>query len=56
RLRLLYEAAPMSFIIEQAGGAASSGELPIMDIVPKSLHERVGVVLGVADEVGRIMK
>ncbi|MGI9392005.1 MAG: class 1 fructose-bisphosphatase [Parvibaculales bacterium] len=54
RLRLLYEAAPMSFIIEQAGGAATSGELPIMDIVPSSLHERVGVVLGVADEVGRI--
>ncbi|WCT79289.1 class 1 fructose-bisphosphatase [Novosphingobium humi] len=54
RLRLLYEANPMSFLIEQAGGSASDGEGPIMDVVPTGLHQRVGVMMGDADEVKAI--
>lgn len=54
RLRLLYEANPMGFIIEQAGGKASTGEMRIMDVQPDDLHQRVGVVLGSSAEVERI--
>ncbi|NKJ44473.1 class 1 fructose-bisphosphatase [Novosphingobium sp. SG720] len=51
RLRLLYEANPMAFLIEQAGGAASNGTARILDLMPTSLHERVGVILGDPAEV-----
>ncbi|WP_375196331.1 class 1 fructose-bisphosphatase [Sphingobium sp.] len=51
RLRLMYEANPMSFLIEQAGGAATNGFEPIMGVKPTGLHERVGVVLGDRAEV-----
>jgi len=51
KLRLLYEANPMSFLIEQAGGKATTGLEPIMTIQPTEIHQRVGVVLGSADEV-----
>jgi fructose-1,6-bisphosphatase I len=51
RLRLLYEANPMSFIIEQAGGRAITGEQRIMDVQPASLHQRIGVMLGAKNEV-----
>jgi fructose-1,6-bisphosphatase I len=51
KLRLMYEANPMSFIIEQAGGAATNGTQRIMDIVPTKLHERVSVMLGSKNEV-----
>ena len=54
RLRLMYEANPMAMIIEQAGGAATNGEIAIMDIQPTSLHERVAVFLGSKEEVERI--
>ncbi len=54
RLRLLYEANPMSFIIEQAGGAATDGDTRILDIQPTALHQRVGVVLGSKNEVVRV--
>ena len=54
RLRLLYEANPISFIIEQAGGAASSGRERILDVVPEDLHERIGFIFGARDEVERI--
>jgi fructose-1,6-bisphosphatase I / sedoheptulose-1,7-bisphosphatase len=54
RLRLLYEANPISFIIEQAGGAASSGRERILDIVPDGLHQRVGFIFGAREEVERI--
>jgi fructose-1,6-bisphosphatase I len=54
RLRLLYEANPMSFIIEQAGGASSTGRQRIMDIDPASLHQRVPVILGSKNEVDRV--
>ena len=51
KLRLLYEANPMSFIVEQAGGAASTGRGRILDIVPTALHQRVPVILGAHNEV-----
>ncbi len=51
RLRLMYEANPMAFLIEQAGGSANNGLERIMDIHPTGLHERVGVVLGDKTEV-----
>ncbi len=51
RLRLLYEANPMSFIVEQAGGAATTGEKRIMEVKPEELHERVAVFLGSKNEV-----
>lgn len=51
RLRLLYEANPMSMLIEQAGGAAFDGHGRIMDVAPTGLHQRVGVILGDAAEV-----
>ena len=54
RLRLLYEANPMAMIIEQAGGAATTGNERILDIVPTSLHQRVAVVLGSKNEVERV--
>jgi len=54
RLRLMYEANPMSFIVEQAGGKATNGHQRILDIQPQSLHERVAVVLGSRNEVERV--
>ena len=54
KLRLMYEANPMSFLIEQAGGASTNGKQRIMDITPKKLHERVSVVLGSKNEVERV--
>ena len=46
RLRLLYEANPMAFIVEQAGGAASTGRERILEVAPDGLHQRVPVILG----------
>jgi fructose-1,6-bisphosphatase I len=46
KLRLLYEAIPMAFLAEQAGGAATDGTRPILDIVPESLHQRIPLVIG----------
>src|SRR5258706_1975345 len=51
RLRLMYQANPMSFIVEQAGGAATDGTTPILDIKPTGLHQRVAVILGSKNEV-----
>ncbi len=51
KLRLLYEASPMSMIVEQAGGASSTGYQRILDIEPDTIHQRVGVVLGAQHEV-----
>jgi fructose-1,6-bisphosphatase I len=51
KLRLMYEANPMAFIVEQAGGAATDGKQRIMDIQPTKLHQRVPVFLGSRDEV-----
>jgi len=54
KLRLLYEANPMSWLIEQAGGAATNGKVRILDMQPSQLHERVSVVLGSKNEVERV--
>ncbi|MDP3248956.1 MAG: class 1 fructose-bisphosphatase [Polaromonas sp.] len=54
KLRLLYEANPMSWLIEQAGGAATNGHQRILDIQPGKLHERVSVLLGSKNEVERV--
>jgi fructose-1,6-bisphosphatase I/sedoheptulose-1,7-bisphosphatase len=54
RLRLLYEANPIGFIIEQAGGRASTGRQPVLGVEPGSLHQRVGFVFGSKSEVERI--
>lgn len=54
KLRLMYEANPMAFIVEQAGGAASTGRHRILDIQPSSLHQRVPVILGSREEVERL--
>jgi fructose-1,6-bisphosphatase I/sedoheptulose-1,7-bisphosphatase len=54
RLRLLYEANPIGFLIEQAGGRASTGHQPILEIQPESAHQRIGFVFGARHEVERI--
>ena len=54
KLRLMYEANPMAFLVEQAGGAATNGQQRILDIVPTKLHERVSVMLGSKNEVTRV--
>ena len=56
KLRLMYEANPMSMLVEQAGGAATDGHQRILDIQPTALHQRVGVVLGSKNEVERVTK
>jgi fructose-1,6-bisphosphatase I len=55
KLRILYEANPMAFIIEQAGGACSTGRERILDIKPTGIHQRVPVILGSKHEVERIV-
>jgi fructose-1,6-bisphosphatase I len=54
KLRLMYEANPMSFLIEQAGGMATDGHQRILDIQPEGLHQRVAVFLGSKEEVKRV--
>ena len=54
KLRLMYEANPMAWLIEQAGGAATNGRERIMDVQPTQLHERVSVILGSRNEVERV--
>jgi fructose-1,6-bisphosphatase I/sedoheptulose-1,7-bisphosphatase len=54
QLRLLYEANPIGFIVEQAGGRASTGHRPILDVLPESAHQRISFVFGARSEVERI--
>ncbi|TVQ41032.1 MAG: class 1 fructose-bisphosphatase [Wenzhouxiangella sp.] len=54
KLRLMYEANPMAFIVEQAGGAAMAEDKRIMEIQPETLHQRVPVMLGSRNEVERV--
>ncbi len=54
RLRLMYEASPMSFIIEQAGGVGSTGRERLLDVQPSDIHQRVPVIIGSRNEVERI--
>lgn len=51
KLRLLYECFPMAFIMEHAGGYASSGQEPILDVQPKTIHERSPIILGSREDV-----
>ncbi|WP_019556768.1 class 1 fructose-bisphosphatase [Thiomicrorhabdus arctica] len=55
KLRLMYEGNPMSMIVEQAGGASSTGRMDIMDVEPKGIHDRVPVVLGSKNEVAKVI-
>uniref|UniRef100_A0A6U7TSN8 fructose-bisphosphatase n=2 Tax=Eutreptiella gymnastica TaxID=73025 RepID=A0A6U7TSN8_9EUGL len=54
KLRLLYEVAPMSFLIEQAGGAATTGMARCMDLPPKDVHQRVPLIMGGKDEISEL--
>lgn len=54
KLRLMYEANPMAWLVEQAGGAATDGRQRILDIQPTKLHQRVSVMLGSKNEVDRV--
>jgi fructose-1,6-bisphosphatase len=54
RLRLMYEANPMSMVIEQAGGIGSTGRVRLLDLQPEEIHQRVPVVIGSKNEVERI--
>jgi fructose-1,6-bisphosphatase I len=56
KLRLLYEAFPMAMLMEQAGGAASTGKGRILDVLPTSIHERVPVYMGSKDDVEDCLK
>ncbi|MEK6749583.1 MAG: class 1 fructose-bisphosphatase [Pseudomonadota bacterium] len=56
KLRLMYEANPMSFIVEQAGGGSTTGYERIMEIKPEALHQRVAVILGSKNEVDLVRR
>jgi fructose-1,6-bisphosphatase I len=54
KLRLLYETAPLAFLIEQAGGRASTGTIPLLDVVPTALHQRTPLVIGSQEDVALV--
>jgi fructose-1,6-bisphosphatase I len=54
KLRLLYESAPLAFVIEQAGGRATTGLVDILDIVPKKLHQRTPLIIGSKKDVAKV--
>ncbi len=54
KLRLLYESAPLAFVIEQAGGRATTGHMDILDVVPKQLHQRVPLIIGSPKDVAKV--
>ena len=56
RLRLVYEANPVAFLVEAAGGKAVDGKRPILDIIPETLHARVPFIFGSANEVDEFMR
>ena len=56
KLRLLFEGSPMAYVIEQAGGLASTGQGPLLDVEPAKLHQRTPVVLGSAGEVEHVLR
>ncbi len=56
RLRLLYEANPIGFLIEQAGGLATTGRERVLEVEPSSLHQRIGFIFGSREEVERIIR
>lgn len=55
KLRLMYEAAPLAFLLEQSGGIATTGSEDIMDIVPNALHQRVPLIIGSPDNVQEVL-
>ena len=56
KLRLLYEGFPMAYLVEQAGGLATTGTKPILDIQPTEIHQRTGIFLGSKEDVEDLMK
>eukprot|EP00747_Dinoflagellata_sp_TGD_P137281 gnl/TRDRNA2_/TRDRNA2_175667_c0_seq3.p1 gnl/TRDRNA2_/TRDRNA2_175667_c0~~gnl/TRDRNA2_/TRDRNA2_175667_c0_seq3.p1 ORF type:complete len:469 (-),score=114.00 gnl/TRDRNA2_/TRDRNA2_175667_c0_seq3:55-1461(-) len=56
KLRLLYEGAPMSFLLEQAGGKSTTGSQRVMDITPSGVHQRIPVFLGSPDDIDEVSK
>ncbi len=56
RLRLLYEANPIAFLVEQAGGLATTGRERVLDVVPRELHQRIPLIFGSLEEVERITR
>lgn len=55
QLRLMYECNPMAFLIEQAGGKATTGQIPILDVVPESIHQRSPIYLGSTNDVDEVL-
>ncbi len=55
KLRLLYEANPLAFVAEQAGGVATDGRQRILDKQPQAMHERTALIIGSKDEVARVL-
>jgi fructose-1,6-bisphosphatase I len=55
KLRLLYETAPLAFLIEQAGGKATTGKMDILDVVPSKLHQRTPLIIGSKEDVEKVM-
>jgi len=55
KLRLLYEANPLGFVAEQAGGVATDGSQRVLDKQPKTMHERTPLIIGSKDEVARVL-
>ncbi|XP_075225140.1 fructose-1,6-bisphosphatase [Lycorma delicatula] len=56
KLRLLYECNPMAYIITEAGGSAVDGEIPVLDIIPSSIHQRSPIFLGSRDDVNEYLQ
>lgn len=54
KLRLMYEGNPLAMIVEQAGGVATDGQLPMLDVAPTTIHQRVAVMMGDADEMATL--
>merc|ERR1712232_326415 len=55
KLRLLYEGAPMSFIMEQAGGLSTTGTKRVMEIVPEVVHQRVPIIMGSKNDIQEVI-
>ena len=55
KLRLLYETAPLAFLVEQAGGIATTGTMDILDVIPTKLHQRTPLIIGSQENVDKVM-
>ena len=54
RLRLIYEGNPIAFLMEQAAGAATTGDMPVLDVIPTAIHQRIPLIFGSAEEVSTL--